>query len=210
MGSPIEMIGRKFHRLTVLRQLPNTEFKSTSMRTYLVQCDCGTERSVHGADLRSGNTKSCGCFRAEQIGRFNETHGDTKNGSVTPEWRAWNNMIRRCEDPTTDRYHCYGGRGINVCTRWRDNYANFLADMGRKPTPRHSIDRKNVNGNYEPGNCRWATEKEQTANKQTRQMRCIACGAEFTAHRQKARYCSGLCALRRRRLLKRKAASTGI
>ena len=83
----------------------------------------------------------------------------------TPEHRAYWNMVGRCEDPTVDRFPVYGGRGISVCARWRANFADFLADMGLRPSPLHSIDRIDVNGNYEPGNVRWALIRDQARNK---------------------------------------------
>jgi hypothetical protein len=86
----------------------------------------------------------------------------------TPEYDCWANMIRRCEKVDGQDWHLYGGRGITVCDRWRSSFPNFLADMGRKPSRRHSIDRIDVNGNYQPGNCRWATPKEQRQNQRTR------------------------------------------
>lgn len=81
------------------------------------------------------------------------------------EYRTWLGMIKRCEDPKAIGYNYYGGRGIKVCRRWRKSYPAFLRDMGRKPAPQHSIDRKNVNGNYTPRNCRWATANEQRHNR---------------------------------------------
>lgn len=82
-----------------------------------------------------------------------------------PEWRCWYNMIHRCTNPNSDLWKWYGGRGIEICTRWLTSYENFIADMGPRPSPHHSIDRINNDGNYEPKNCRWATRAEQQANK---------------------------------------------
>ncbi len=98
---------------------------------------------------------------------FNATHGQTVNYKPTPEYRTWQAMRYRCNVPTNDRYRWYGARGIRVCERWDNNFAAFLADMGKKPTPKHTLDRIDGDGNYEPGNCRWATPKEQAANKPT-------------------------------------------
>lgn len=91
-------------------------------------------------------------------------HGHARKGSPAREYKTWVNMIGRCENPKVERYPAYGGRGIVVCRRWRRSFAAFLRDMGVKPTPKHSIDRIDVDGDYRPGNCRWATPEEQRAN----------------------------------------------
>ncbi len=93
-------------------------------------------------------------------------HGEAMRGRQTAEHRAWSSMVCRCTVPTTTNYKFYGGRGIAVCERWA-TYENFLADMGRKPTPSHSLDRIDPGGNYEPGNCRWATHIEQCRNRRS-------------------------------------------
>lgn len=142
---------------------------------WLVRCACGSERNVQGAKLRSGESTSCGCLKSAKCAAVNVRHGDASRGRLTAEYRTWSNMIDRCERHGNRQFADYGGRGVTVCARWRESFAAFLADMGRKPSPDHSIDRVNNDGNYEPGNCRWATRMEQRANSRVRT--CSACGA---------------------------------
>lgn len=155
----VVVIGERFGRWSVLSG-PVT--KARAQKYFLCRCDCGRERLVWQADLRSGGSKGC---RSCAVAKKNTTHGNTRRGRMTPEYRAWAHMIGRCEDGNDVSFANYGGRGISVCARWRASFANFLDDMGRRPTPGHSIDRKDSNGNYEPGNCRWATALEQGGNK---------------------------------------------
>lgn len=98
------------------------------------------------------------------------THGATKGGLTPPEYRSWQSMKDRCLRPNNEGYKWYGGRGITVCDRWLESFENFLADMGPKPSPQHTLDRKENNGNYDPDNCRWATKKEQAANRRSNRM----------------------------------------
>lgn len=147
-------IGVRFNCLIV-----NGVFRKNG-RTYATcTCDCGsrTERLLGG--IRDGRIKGCGCMR----GLSRRKHGESHVAGNTPEYRAWCLLRSRCNRKTDPRFSSYGGRGISVCGRWND-FANFLEDMGRRPSPRHSIDRINNNGNYEPGNCRWATATQQSLN----------------------------------------------
>jgi hypothetical protein len=138
---------------------------------WLASCRCGNLTIVKGTHLTSGGVQSCGCLvrdtSRELIRRKHPClrHGDAKKGHVTAEHVCWQSMRRRCENPKDGSYKNYGARGIKVCPRWHV-FENFLADMGRKPSPQHSIDRFPDNdGNYEPGNCRWATRSQQMLNR---------------------------------------------
>jgi hypothetical protein len=125
-------------------------------------CDCGSVRVVLSQSLRTGKSVSCGCYSTE-VNKARARHGHNRKGHKSRTYTTWNMMTQRCLNPNNDRYYDYGGRGITVCERWLD-FANFLADMGERPEGT-SIDRIDVNGNYEPTNCRWATSAEQGTNK---------------------------------------------
>lgn len=128
---------------------------------FLCVCDCGNDITVRGRTLRIGDQVSCGCKKREQ------KHGHALvNGRPTREYNSWTALRSRCSNPNDEHWPDYGGRGISVCERWQgeQGFVNFLADMGLRPAGM-TIDRKNVNGNYEPDNCRWATNSEQQKNK---------------------------------------------
>jgi hypothetical protein len=131
---------------------------------WLCLCDCGNLRVVARANLLNGHQKSCGCFRQVRL----TEHGHARtlhSGGLSREYRSWQSMKDRCLNPNGSRYSSYGGAGIRVCGRWDNSFLHFLADMGPRP-PRTSLDRfPDPNGNYEPGNCRWATAKEQRHNR---------------------------------------------
>ncbi len=147
-------IGSRYGKLVVT----SVEGYDGKARLVCARCDCGSSVTVRFESLRSGNTKSCGCRRLR--GDLRRTHGHSKH---LPEYFIWKGMRQRCSNPRNQKFKDYGARGISVCERW-DSFEAFLSDMGRRPSPGHSIDRKNNDGNYEPGNCRWATAKEQAAN----------------------------------------------
>ena len=148
--------GDKWGRLTAIEP-DGLLYGCTAWR---FRCDCGKDIRKLPRHVRSGNTTSCGCLSTEvRESRFRK-HGMAYN----PEYRAWASMRSRCNDKKLKCYKNYGGRGIVVCERWKD-FAAFYADMGQRPTPKHSLDRIDVNGNYEPSNCRWATLVEQARNK---------------------------------------------
>ena len=133
------------------------------------RCECGNERVILAYSVASGNTRSCGCLQSEaraSNGKRNRKHGEG-HSQRSPEYRAWSGMKERCYLISNISYPHYGGRGIAICDRWRNSFNAFLEDMGRKPSPKHSLDRIDPNGHYEPGNVRWATDSEQRNNKRS-------------------------------------------
>ncbi|EIF30926.1 hypothetical protein BCh11DRAFT_06438 [Burkholderia sp. Ch1-1] len=159
MGARIEISGQRFGRLLVIDKAPSNLGKSPVTRWNCV-CDCGETRIVTTFNLLRGRAKSCGCLHKEITSRNSTTHGLTRSGA----WKSWRAMRARCTNATNGSYPNYGGRGITVCERWK-SFENFYADMGDRPAGM-TLDRfPEPDGNYEPGNCRWASREEQDANK---------------------------------------------
>ncbi len=152
-------IGSRFGLLTVVRGLSPRRQRTR----WRCRCDCGSLVDVQGSHLTSGHTQSCGCQKAKDFGNRNRKHGQSGD-EASPEYISWKVLRSRCNNPNNPSWHRYGGRGVRVCKRW-DDFKNFLADMGRQPSPKHSIDRyPNRDGDYKPSNCRWATPKQQANN----------------------------------------------
>lgn len=131
-------------------------------RRLVCRCECGTIKTFYRYNLRNGMTRSCGCLRSETMRHRETVHGMT----YTRVHVIWRGLLARCKNPNNPKYKHYGGRGISVCERW-NTFENFYEDMG-DPSPELSIDRINNDGNYEPGNCRWATRSEQRRNQRPR------------------------------------------
>ncbi len=163
MRRVIDLTGQRFGRLTVIsRSGYHIQPCGRKLITWLCSCDCGNNIVVSGNNLRKGQTKSCGCIAKELNKTKSITHGD----SYTKLYHVWSQMIQRCTNPKQKKYPIYGGRGITVCEEWKRSYTAFRdwAIMAGY-VEGLSIDRIDVNGNYEPSNCRWATRSEQEANK---------------------------------------------
>jgi hypothetical protein len=154
----LDLTGRRFGRWIVLGK-----HSKKSQWLWLCRCECGTEKPVFGCALRTGDSLSCGCLAKELLVKRTATHRMTK----TPIYRVWRTMLARCYRPEARGYERYGGRGIAVCDRWQHSFEAFYADMGDRPGPRYQLDRRDNDGNYARGTCRWATAVEQGRNKST-------------------------------------------
>ena len=163
MTKLIDLSGQRFGRLVVKARVFSEHSKGT---VWACVCDCGNHVQVVGGNLKSGNSKSCGCFDREMVSLRFWKHGDSKNGK-SAEYRTWSNLKDRCSRQNNKHFNNYGGRGIVVCNRWLNSFVDFLADVGPRPSCRYSLDRIDNDGNYEPGNVRWATDKEQSNNRRT-------------------------------------------
>lgn len=163
MGNVIDLTGSRFGRLVVLERDGSLRGEAA----WLCQCDCGRQKTTRGFSLRNGDTTSCGCVQRERTSAANKVHGRRQYVPGTPKtYASWVAMRRRCTEPGNNRYHMYGGRGITVCERWANSFENFLADMGERPDGM-TLDRIDVNGNYEQANCKWSTATEQARNRRT-------------------------------------------
>jgi len=159
MGKVIDLTGQVFGRLTVVGFAGIGSNRSARWECI---CLCGAVVVINSATLRNGRTQSCGCYHKQLLRERNTLHGLCKS----TEYGSWSNMRKRCNRPNDPQYADYGGRGITVCEEW-ESFENFYKDMGPKPTPKHSIDRIDNDGNYCKDNCRWATQKQQNTNQRS-------------------------------------------
>lgn len=151
-----DLTGQTFGRLTIAYYAGQKNSKSQ----WVADCSCGTRKAVMARGLVRGAITSCGCLHREMVGARYRTHGKSKH----PIYAIWLALRDRCNNPRNKNYFRYGGRGIQVCERW-NNFENFLADMGDRPSPKHSIDRQDNDGNYSPENCWWVLSETQGNNK---------------------------------------------
>ncbi len=156
-------IGEKYGRLKILNEVE----KRNGHRRFHCSCECGETKEVYYYSLRKGSTKSCGCYNSEvtaERNRQNKKHGHWTNYKGSPTYNSWSAMKHRCLNPKMIHYKHYGGRGIKIYLEWINSFDSFLKYMGERPLGT-SLDRIDVNGNYEPGNVKWSTSKEQRRNR---------------------------------------------
>lgn len=199
--------GKRFGRLLVIERTEDAINKNGKhIVRYLCRCDCGTEKAIRKLHLTSGAIISCGCYQREQLGNRRRTHGYSHKERL---YSVWLDMKERCRNPKNTHFHSYGGRGIKVCPEWDDDYLAFrewsfangyVEDIRNSGRNNITLDRINVNGNYEPNNCRFITNKENCLNKrdtmtdEERFCVCPICGKTFKQRQRNGQQtCGRLC-----------------
>lgn len=158
-----DQVGKRYNKLTIIKRVDDKPYGNQGRvrAMFLCRCDCGVIKEIDWDSLKRGATVSCGCHKNKISGDRFKTH----ELSNTPEYISWKNMKARCYNKSNTSYKNYGGRGITVCDSWLNSFENFYRDMGEKPSPELSLERRDVNGNYERSNCYWATNTVQANNK---------------------------------------------
>lgn len=160
---PKEYHGVKINRWTILDYCSDSTFNRSHAYFYCI-CECGVKKRIKLESIERGISKSCGCFSVDKSRMMHTKHGISSYENRS-EYVSYQSMIKRCTNVNDKKYKYYGGRGIKVCDRWLSDVRLFFIDMGKKPTPKHTLDRyPDMNGNYGPDNCRWATPAEQNRN----------------------------------------------
>lgn len=157
-----DLSGQRFGRLVAVTYL--------GKRRWRCGCDCGGTALVQSNNLRSGKQRSCGCLRNDTTRARTLKHGHAAGRKTTPEYRAWQSIQKRCYDPNNMNFERYGGRGIKVADEWRDDFPCFLRHIGLRPSAQHSLDRIDNDGDYKPGNVRWASKSLQAKNQSRNRM----------------------------------------
>lgn len=201
MSTTISLSGQTFGRLTVIKRSRSHAYGKSIPAYWITRCQCGRLKEVRGSHLRSGNVRSCGCLTIDVMTRRSTKHGEYDGQKWSPEYLAWASMKARCLNKKSRAYKSYGGRGIKIAEEWLESPMAFIRHVGRRPSQAHSIERKNNDGDYKPGNVRWATDKEQQRNRRVNLLmtidgvtRCAAEWAEIAsapAHRIERRVKAG-------------------
>jgi len=166
-----DRVGERHGRLIVIERGPSVRYPTQTHSTWVCRCDCGNVVTVRQNNLREGTSNSCGCLRRELAAARHTTHGL----SESVEYYTWLHMKQRCTNPLATDYEYWGGRGIKVCEEWMCSFEKFLEHVGPRPGDGYSLDRIDNDGDYRPGNVRWATAKQQASNRRPRQRAARPC-----------------------------------